>query len=85
MKKNLGTVDRIVRLILSLFLFYLGFFVFISYNIIFSLIAFIFALMLIYNSLMGYCGLYEFFGISTNKKCKVYIKENDLKNKQSQE
>jgi len=66
MKCNVGTVDRIVRIILGLILLWLGIFVLNAggWNWLFIIIGAVALL----TGLAGRCGLYVPFGIST---CKV--------------
>jgi len=65
MKKNESKLDRIIRFILGVFCFYLGYIVF-SFGIL-SILFYIFGFLLIITSLTGYCGIYSIFGINTNK------------------
>jgi len=68
MKKNVGNLDKLIRLILAVIIFL---FVYKNDNketttlqIVLLVIAFIFAL----TSLLNYCPIYSIFGIDTNKK-----------------
>ena len=70
MKKNLGKIDRLIRFILALILFYVCI-NFIFRNIFISIVLFLVSLALLFNSITGYCGLYNVLRISTNKKCNV--------------
>lgn len=66
MKKNVGSVDRIIRLILAALFILL--FVFKSVTGIFGYIMLILAFILIVTSLVNFCPLYAIFGIKTCKK-----------------
>ncbi|MEN8908025.1 MAG: DUF2892 domain-containing protein [Clostridiales bacterium] len=61
--KNVGTLDRIVRFILGLILFYLFFVIESNFKFIGLL-----GIVLILTSLFSFCGLYKIFGINT---CKI--------------
>ncbi len=60
MKKNLGTTDRTIRIIIGLFLIVLGIFG--------SKIWIIIGLIPLITGLLNYCPLYTLLGISTNKE-----------------
>jgi hypothetical protein len=65
MKKNVGSVDKIIRLLLAAILIIL--FVF---NVVSGILGYILlavAAVFIITSLLGYCPLWDIFGISTNK------------------
>ena len=64
MKKNVGTADRIVRLILGIVIIGLGLY-FKSWWGVIGIIPLI-------TGLIGYCGLYRLFGINT---CKIRKRE----------
>lgn len=66
MKKNVGTVDRFIRILIAVLIAILYFTNQINGTvaIIFIVLAIVFAV----TSLMGFCPLYLPFGISTNKK-----------------
>jgi len=66
MKKNVGTVDKIVRGILGLILIYLGVF-FYATNLVLSIILFIVGLLLIITSMTGFCFFYTLIGVNTKK------------------
>ena len=66
MKKNIGTVDRIIRLILVLVIAALFFTNVISGTL--AIILGIMALALVVTSFMSFCGLYTILGINTCKK-----------------
>ena len=60
MKKNVGNIDKVVRIILGIIIAALG----IYYQSWWGLVAIVpFA-----TAFMGFCGLYPVFGINTNKK-----------------
>jgi hypothetical protein len=65
MNANVGTIDRLIRLILASVLFYLGFFLFGGSGLGIGL-AVAGGVMLV-TALVGFCGLYQLLGIRTNK------------------
>ena len=67
MTKNLSTVDRIVRLVIALILLYVAF-AFYQTNFILAIIAFVLALILAVDVILGFCFVYKIFGISTRKE-----------------
>jgi len=67
MQKNLGTIDRIIRLIIALGLLYVAF-VYYQTNFILAIIAFILALGTAITVITGFCIVYKIFGISTRKE-----------------
>jgi hypothetical protein len=75
MKKNEGKLDRIIRFILGIFCFYLGYVVF-SFGIL-SVLFYFFGFLLVITSLTGYCGIYSIFGINTNKKSEDFTSEDN--------
>ncbi len=67
MKKNVGNLDKLIRLILAVIIFlfvYKGGDGSSTKDIIWLIIAFILAL----TSLLNYCPIYSLLGINTNKK-----------------
>jgi hypothetical protein len=66
MKKNMGTVDRVIRILIALVIVILFFTKAISGTlaVILLILAGIFAV----TSLIGFCPLYFLFGINTGKK-----------------
>ncbi len=66
MKTNMGSVDRVVRIILGLAILALG--------LIFHSWWGLIGILPILTALVGWCGLYTVFGIST---CKVKPKEHE--------
>jgi hypothetical protein len=77
MKKNEGKLDRIIRFILGIFCFYLGYVVF-SFGIL-GVLFYFFGFLLVITSLTGYCGIYSIFGINTNKTCDLEKNKKDNK------
>ena len=66
MKKNMGVLDRIIRLaavVVIAILYFTG-----VLNLTWTIILGILALILVVTSLFGVCPLYMLFGISTRKK-----------------
>jgi hypothetical protein len=63
MKKNMGTADRIIRIIIAAiigFLYYNG-----TISGTLGLILLILAIVFLLTSFIGFCGLYSLFGIKT--------------------
>lgn len=58
MKKNIGTPDRVIRLLLSLVLFFFAWW-------LPSWIALAFALFTLYESVAGWCAFYQLIGKNT--------------------
>ncbi len=67
MKTNEGAIDRILRVILAVVLFWLAAVV---TNLYVAIVVGIIGLVLLFTGVLGYCGLYALLGISTNKKTK---------------
>jgi hypothetical protein len=65
MTKNIGTTDRIIRVIIALVLFFL---VGIFENKIIQVFVLIASLLTLFTVVTGWCGLYRVFGINT---CKI--------------
>jgi len=59
MEKNIGTVDKVVRIILAVVFAYLGY----TSNYLW----YILAVILLVTALIGYCGLYKLIGVNTCK------------------
>ena len=64
MEKNVGEVDRIIRFIFGIILFYL---VFITSNKLLIILFTVFGTISILESFIGFCGLYKLFKINTRK------------------
>ena len=64
MEKNIGETDRIIRFILGIVLIYL---VFITSNKLLIVLFTIFGTILILESFIGFCGLYNLFKINTKR------------------
>jgi hypothetical protein len=65
MKRNVGPTDRIIRLILGVIIILLG----AIFNSWWGLIG----VLIFFTGLVGWCGLYSLFGIST---CKIKHQED---------
>lgn len=63
MKQNIGTVDKMIRGVLGLFLIYIAAANF--QNGVLSGIAFVIGFLLILTSMFGFCFLYKLLGVST--------------------
>jgi len=66
MKKNVGSVDKVIRLVLALIIIILAFVHVITG--IWAIVLLILSAVLILTSLFSYCPLYVPFGINTSKK-----------------
>lgn len=64
MKANESSVDRIIRLVIGLIVFYLGFFSIVGVG---GIMIGIVGLVLIITGITGFCALYKLLGISTKK------------------
>lgn len=65
MNTNVGTADRLIRLLMAAVLFYLGFFLYGGTGLGIGLVA-MGGVMLI-TALVGFCGLYQLLGLRTNQ------------------
>ncbi len=63
--KNENGLDRIVRVILAVVFFALGFSVFSG---ILSVVAYVLAAVMLMTAATGFCALYKIFGINTSNK-----------------
>ncbi len=70
MKKNVGSIDRTLRILLAIIIAILFFTKVITGTL--GIILLIFAGILVITSLIGFCGLYTILGINT---CKIKNKE----------
>lgn len=61
--KNVGKIDRVVRIILGLVLVWQA----LNYS---NIIILVIGAVLLLTGLVGKCGLYKFFNINTCKNCK---------------
>lgn len=65
MKTNVGSLDRLIRLLLASALFYLGLFTYSSTGLGISLV--VAGSVLLVTALVGFCGLYRLLGIQTSQ------------------
>jgi hypothetical protein len=65
MKTNVGSLDRLLRLLLAAVLFYLGLFVYSGSTLGIGLL--IAGSVLLVTALVGFCALYSLLGIRTNE------------------
>jgi hypothetical protein len=65
MKKNMGTIDQLVRILAAIAIFILYYFAIISGTL--AIVLLIFAAIFIFTSFVGFCPLYYPFGIKTCK------------------
>ena len=68
MKKNMGTIDKVIRILVALVIAGLYFMNIISGTV--AIILLVLASIFILTSFIGFCPLYLPFGISTRKKEK---------------
>ena len=69
MKKNVGVVDRIIRIILGVVLIGLGLYFQGSWGLAAMIVLVVVGLIVLITGIIGYCGIYSMFKISTlNKK-----------------
>ncbi|MDA8162283.1 MAG: DUF2892 domain-containing protein [Desulfobacteraceae bacterium] len=66
MKKNMGTIDRVIRAIVAAIIGALFVFGYISG--VFGIVLVVIAAVLLLSGIIGFCPLYVPFGISTRKK-----------------
>jgi hypothetical protein len=66
MKKNMGTVDKVIRVLVAVVVLILYFTHVISGTL--AIILIILAVVFVATSLLGFCPLYLPFGLSTRKK-----------------
>ena len=64
MKINMGTVDRIVRVVVGVVLAAVGFF---GTTGVWSIVLYVLAVVMFVTAAVGFCPLYLPFGISTKK------------------
>ncbi|NMC40140.1 MAG: DUF2892 domain-containing protein [Bacteroidales bacterium] len=70
MKKNVGSIDKVIRFLIAALIAVLFFTKVITGTI--GIILLVFAGILVLTALLGFCGLYSLFGIST---CRVQEKK----------
>jgi uncharacterized membrane protein HdeD (DUF308 family) len=68
MKKNEGTVDRVIRVILGIILIGLALYFMNSWAIWVVIVVGIVGLIALITGITGFCGLYKLLKISTTKK-----------------
>jgi hypothetical protein len=68
MKKNMGSTDKTIRLLVALVIVILAFTKVITGTL--AIVLLIVAFVLVVTSLLGFCPIYVPFGISTGKKKK---------------
>ena len=68
MKKNEGTVDRIIRVILGIILIGLGVYFQSTWGLVAMIVLIVLGLIAIITGITGFCGLYKLLKISTIKK-----------------
>lgn len=66
MKKNMGTIDRTIRVILAFAIAVLYFMNVISGTL--AIVLLVIAVVFVLTSLIGYCPLYSLLGISSRKR-----------------
>lgn len=65
MKTNVGSIDRLLRLLLASVLFYLGLFLYSGTGLGIGLV--VAGGVLLVTALVGFCGLYQLLGIRTSQ------------------
>lgn len=70
MERNVGVLDKIIRGVVGLGLIFVSAYDFFGSGTV-SVVFFILGLILILESMFGFCFLYKIFGINTNKKKSV--------------
>ncbi|MBN1374882.1 MAG: DUF2892 domain-containing protein [Dehalococcoidia bacterium] len=68
MKKNVGTLDRTIRVILGIILIGLGLYFQNTWGLVAMIVLIVLGLIALITGIIGYCGLYSVFKISTIKK-----------------
>jgi uncharacterized membrane protein HdeD (DUF308 family) len=68
MKKNEGTADRVIRVILGIILIGLGVYFQGAWGIVAMIVLIVLGLIAIITGITGFCGLYKLLNISTTKK-----------------
>jgi uncharacterized membrane protein HdeD (DUF308 family) len=68
MKKNEGTVDRVLRIVLGVILIGLGIYFQSSWGLVAMIILIVLGLIALITGIVGYCGLYSVCKINTLKK-----------------
>jgi hypothetical protein len=63
--KNESSLDRIIRAVLAVVFFILGYSVFTG---VLSIVAYVLAIVMLITAATGFCLLYKLFGINTDKK-----------------
>ncbi len=66
-KKNVGVLDRLIRVVLAEIFFILAWFWFGGVT---QIVLYVLSLIMVVTAGMGFCGLYKIFGFSTNKNEK---------------
>jgi len=66
MKANVGTADKIIRIIIGIVLIVLSFVVAMSSTL--QIILLVLGIVMLLTALVGFCGLYVPFGINTCKR-----------------
>jgi len=68
MKKNEGTADRVIRVILGIILIGLGVYFQSSWGLVAMIVLIVLGLIALITGITGFCGLYKLCKISTIKK-----------------
>lgn len=67
MTKNIGTVDKIIRVILALVLLYAAWVMYNGDSLILAVVLAIIGLLVLITAITGFCFLYKVAGINTEK------------------
>ena len=65
MKKNEGTVDRVIRVVLGIILIVLGVLFQASWGLVSMIVLIVLGLIALITGIIGYCGLYTILKINT--------------------
>ncbi|ROL60454.1 DUF2892 domain-containing protein [Bacteroidetes/Chlorobi group bacterium ChocPot_Mid] len=72
MKKNMGSIDKIIRIVVALLIIVLFFAKILSGTV--AIILLVISLIFILTSIVGFCPLYRIFGLTT---CKTKATNNE--------
>lgn len=70
MKKNMGGIDRALRILIAALLLYIGFVAEPSSSSVLHWVAIIIAVIFVITSIFGSCPIYRIFGLKTCRDCK---------------
>lgn len=79
MKKNMGMVDKVVRVVVAAVIVVLYFMEIVSGTL--GVVLLVLAAVFVVTSLVGFCPLYTLFGMSTNKSEEKMTEEKPMEEK----